>query len=247
MKTSLKNASNPYNLKNFEDFLSFDHANHSFDNNEEADFLLSNISSPTAGLNQLPNGLHQTLSGVQPPNLLNMSRFEGWTNQPFSFSNEDNYDNTNDVLLKYLNRGESQKNYSTFDDYKVLDYLIGDKNKNDYKADNSSDSRSKDGYFNFDELAQLCDNMMRSDKSPPSEPLKKMDFPSRADFRSNFERRYSHLDHYIREGSGTILKILEASQLWINHTSAEKVPIRLRKQFTKNDNFVVLIRKQPFN
>ncbi|UKJ89428.2 hypothetical protein MACJ_002679 [Theileria orientalis] len=247
MKTSLKNTSNPFNLKNFEDFLSFDHVSHSFDNNEEADYLLSNISSPTNGLKQPPNVLHQTLSGVQPTSLLNMSRFEGWTNPPFNYSNEDNYDHTNDVLLKYLNRGESQRNYSTFDDYKFLDYLIGDKNKNDYKTDNSSDSKSKDGYFNFDELAQICENMMRSDKSPPAEPLMRMDSHNKADFCHNFEKLEPHVDHYIREGSGTILKILEASQLWINHTSAEKVPIRLRKQFTKNDNFVVLIKKQPFN
>ncbi|XP_952795.1 uncharacterized protein TA08995 [Theileria annulata] len=305
-----------FNYKNFESFLTMNGENHSFDHNDEADYLLSNINSPK----------NSTLINNT---LLNNNRYEGWIGQNplYKFPNENTHwdnnlnENTHEILLKYLNSVNFDRNTQTFDDCKFLDYILNDnvfppnyirllfnlhlnyllkENKIDNLNDvtksfeklkftesklNLPDSKFNlpDSKFNLPEpISKLSESKLNLSDSKLNLPETKLNLSeqitklpetnTKFDTNTKYENstKYENgtntkyetgvrgrllgfedlrvekddYSSYIMEGTGTILKIIEASQLWLNHTSSEKIPLKIKKQFTKNDNFVILIKKQ---
>eukprot|EP00375_Theileria_parva_P001078 XP_763749.1 hypothetical protein [Theileria parva strain Muguga] len=192
---------------NLESFLGIAGDVHSFDHNDEADFLLSNINSPKHSLN---TGL-------------------GWMceNPLYKFPNEnshwDNPIDTTNEFLKLLNHNTHE---------------LSDREKNDNLAEITKSLEK----LKFSEYTtKFPDNIKHNDNCKLGDSIRHSDtMPVLRGVRNVYEERVEGEDYsaYITEGTGTILKIIEASQLWLKHTSSEKIPLKIKKQFTKNDNFV---------
>ncbi|AFZ80908.1 hypothetical protein BEWA_003160 [Theileria equi strain WA] len=200
---------------------------YNFDNNPEADYLLANMTPFKHYNNQLYS------------NNYNGSTCDTWTRQnPLYMLSGDDLIYTargsdHELLMRYLNDGSLDSSRQSFDEsalnYLFIDQLV-DSNLS-YSMENIHLDEYSADFYQYPYIPDQEPGRVQKSNSSYSNKL-----------QENKSERYE--PQYILEGTGTILKIVEALELWLRNTSAENNNFRMKKQFTKNDNFVVVIKKQ---